>query len=250
MKKPKLLLILSVLAIVILIIVLIFVIFKNNILKFTIYGYGDSGVAIDAPDGLVYRFDAGEEVTVKYTIRDWFRADRITCSAENLTLLSPAEFDCVDGQTGNYEFRFKAPEKGNGKGKIVITVYFRYSNDETVQEHTSPLYCSFCDRGLFISTYQQAFTDLAMAKAQFDAKEITSYDYYKVVQAQCFGIDIDLTNSLAAVCSDKIEYSHYAAPYIEAIHNKIFNIKSFNIVPNVSDTIKRIQNDLEHDSDA
>ena len=49
---------------------------------------------------------------------------------------------------------------------------------------------------------------------------------------------------LSRVSSDKAEFSGYAAPYVEAVHNSIFHIESKAEVPAISDTLKKIEDEL------
>ena len=49
---------------------------------------------------------------------------------------------------------------------------------------------------------------------------------------------------LSQISSDKAEYSGYAAPYVEAVHNSVFGIESKFKVPVISDILKKIENEL------
>ncbi len=202
----------------------------------------------DAPDENVFEYGAGETIRINYTIYSPFDADeyRITCSGENITLLSPAEYSTAD-QADSYALEFLAPECGNGKITLKLTAY---SNGEILGWASSAIYCSSSDLGIYLSQNSGSAPKLLMAKARFDANQITSYDYWHLVFNQHFVVDYDLINMLAMVASDKIEYSFYAAPYVEAIHNSLFGIESDAKVPDISDTLEKISEDLGIDLEA
>jgi hypothetical protein len=86
--------------------------------------------------------------------------------------------------------------------------------------------------------------ELMMAKAQYDAGEITSLAYYKIIHNQHFTVDLKLLGMLQKTASDNQKISPYAAPYVEAIHNSIFDIKSDAKIPTVDETLQKIKDDL------
>lgn len=194
----------------------------------------------DAPHKYYFRYDAGTVININYTVQSVYNADEygITCSGEGITLLSPVEYKA--GKNGSYALKFTAPESGEGK----ITLALAAPGGGTEQNVNTYLYWCSCDLGVFLSESSVSLPELGMAKTQYDAKEITSGDYYNVVRSQHFEVDMDLMNMLGRVCSDKIQYSGYAAPYVEAIHNSIFGIKSDKKVPDINETIKKIEADL------
>lgn len=185
----------------------------------------------DTPGQFVSRYDAGAVISLNYTVRSVLHADeyRITCSGENITLLSSAE--CIAKEGDGYRLDFHVPE--NGEGKITLTITPFSSGEMPYGEAHSYLYWSSCDLGVFLSEYMETYPKLAMAKAQFDAHEITSADYYHIAKELPFQMDIGLMNAFGQVASGKSEHSCYAAPYIEAVNNHIFGISAGIDVPDV-----------------
>ncbi len=194
----------------------------------------------DAFEELWTRYDAGTVIGFDYSVSA-LHADecRVTCEGESIMLLSPSRHS-ID-PTGSYRLEFRAPQKGAGEIVLTFTA-IKNGNVSGVEEHAH-LYWNSCDLGIFVSTAKPV-PELVMAKAQYDANEITSGDYYDIVNGQHFQIDMELMNMLSQVSSDKIEYSGYAAPYVEAVHNSIFGIKSKAAVPPISDTLKKMEDEL------
>lgn len=86
--------------------------------------------------------------------------------------------------------------------------------------------------------------ELMTAKAQYDAGEITSLNYYNIIRNQHFIANLELLSMLKRIASENVKISAYAAPYVEAVHNNIFDIKSDIKIPTVSETLQKIKNDL------
>ena len=200
----------------------------------------------DAFEELYTRYDAGAAIGFDYSVSAPDADEcRVTCEGESITLLSPSQQSITS--IGNYRLEFCAPQ--NGAGEIVLTCMAIKNGNASGEEAHAYLYWSSCDLGVFVSTAEPV-PELAMAKAQYDANEITSGDYYTIVNSQHFQVDIELMNMLSQVSSDKIEYSGYAAPYVEAVHNSIFGIKSKAAVPAVSDTFKKMEEETGIDLNA
>ncbi len=189
---------------------------------------------------LYTRYDAGAVIGFDYTVHGILDADayQIICEGESITLLSPS--NSID-QTGDYRLEFRAPQ--NGAGKIVLTLMAKKDGKVSGGEVHSYVFWSSCDLGVYVSAAEPV-PELVMAKAQYDANEITSLAYYDIVRGQHFEVDWELMNMLSRVSSDKLEYSAYAAPYVEAVHNSIFRIESNAEVPAVSDTLKKMEDEL------
>lgn len=195
----------------------------------------------DASEELYTQYDAGAVIGFDYTVHSALDADecRIACEGESITLLSPPE-QSID-PSGSYRLEFTTPQ--NGAGKIIVTFAAFKNGNALGEEVHAYLFWSSCDLGVFVSAAEPV-PGLVMAKAQYDAGEITSWDYWNIVDSQHFQVDIGLMNMLSRVASDKIEYSGYAAPYVEAVHNSIFNIELKAPVPDISETLEKIEDDL------
>ena len=194
----------------------------------------------DASKELYTRYDSGAVIGFDYSVSA-LDADecRVTCEGESITLLSPSQHSI--GPTGSYRLEFRAPQ--NGAGEIVLTFTAIKNGNASGVEEKAHLYWRSCALGAFVSTAEPV-PELVMAKAQYDANEITSGDYYTIVNNQHFQVDMELMNMLSRISSDKAEYSGYAAPYVEAVHNSIFHIESKAEVPAISDTLKKIEDEL------
>ena len=204
--------------------------------------YSDSPLSLrwDDPIDLCTRYDVETVIRFSYTVNSIFDADEysITCEGESIKLLSPAK--CSNKNYDSYKLEFLTPVIGTGKITLTLTAF--KDGKMLVDEVHTYLFWSSCDLGIYVSG-SEPVPELMMAKAQYDAGEITSLAYYKILRNQYFVIDLELLGMLQRTASDNPKISVYAAPYVEAIHNSIFNIQSDAKIPTVDETLRKIKND-------